>query len=213
MLDILKKPNGRPRLWIIALMLVTKILVILLLFLVCTSKPDNSLIVMDTIHQRSSIRSFTGEPVSDQQVQALLQAAMAAPSSRNVQPWVFYVLTDREMLKHLAEALPFAGMAAQAPLAIVVCGDTQKGQPNGEQVMNWVMDCSAASQNILLAAHAMGLGAVWTGVYPYQARIDVLRDLLHIPDHIVPLNLIPVGHPAEEPQPKNKWDPDKVIRR
>ncbi len=193
-------------------MLTTKIVVIAMLFLLCTSSPDRSEFVLETIHQRTSIRSFTDQAVTEEQLETLLRAAMAAPSSRNVQPWVFYVVDDAATLQHLAKELPFASMAAGAPVAIIVCGDTRKGQPNEEQAKNWIMDCSAASQNLLLAAHAMGLGAVWTGVFPYRDRIDVVRERLNIPEHLVPLNLIPIGHPAESPPPKEKWDPGKVIR-
>jgi nitroreductase len=166
----------------------------------------NEQVVLNAIHSRASVRSYTDKPVPEAQIEKLLKAAMAAPSSRNVQPWRFYVVTDRAVLNQLAEGLPFAKMLDHAPLAIIVAGDTTAGDPKGEQIHNWVMDCSAASQNMLLAAHALGLGAVWTGVYPYQARIDNVRAILNIPEHIIPLNVIPIGYPAEEPKPKEKWD-------
>lgn len=168
---------------------------------------------LETIHGRTSIRSYTSQPVSQQQVEELLRAAMAAPSSRNIQPWRFYVVRDRGLLESLAEQLPFAKMTANAPLAIVVCGDITAGSPNQEQQLNWVLDCSAATQNLLLAAHAMGLGAVWTGVYPYKDRVDAVRNILELPEHIKPLNVIPLGYPAESPEPKQKWDPGKVTYR
>ncbi len=135
---------------------------------------------------------------------------MAAPSSRNVQPWRFFVIEDQDLLKALSEQLPTAGMVGHAPLAIVVCGDTTSGNPTDEQRANWIMDCSAATQNLLLAAHAQGLGAVWTGVFPYQERIRVVSQVLELPPHMVPLSLIPIGHPLKESKPKDKWDPQKV---
>ncbi len=165
---------------------------------------------LKVVHNRSSIRHFTDQAVSAETVETLLRAAMAAPSSRNVQPWVFYVVEDRDLLVRLSEELPSARMLAHAPLAIVVCGDIQKGDPNEEQVHNWVMDCSAATQNLLLAAESLGLGAVWTGVHPYADRIFTVRNALSLPAHIIPLNVIPVGYPATHAQPKEKWDPEKV---
>ena len=201
--------NVRTRV-IVALMLTIKIVVILLLAKYCIMNRQPETSAFETIHGRTSIRSYTAEYVSDEQVEQLLRAAMAAPSSRNIQPWFFYVIRDAETLSELAESLPFAKMLASAPLAIVVCGDTLKGNPNEEQLKNWVMDCSAATQNLLLAAQAMGLGAVWTGVYPYADRIKSVRDILDIPNHLIPLNVIPVGHPADKPVPKDKWDPGKV---
>ncbi len=173
------------------------------------SQPANE--TLKTIHDRTSIRSYTEEAVPASMLETLLRAAMAAPSSRNVQPWLFYIVEDRALLTRLSEELPSARMLAQAPLAIVVCGDTQKGDPNAEQVHNWVMDCSAATQNLLLAAHSLGLGAVWTGVYPYAERISTVRAALNLPGHIVPLNVVPVGFPAAHAHPKDKWDEGKVI--
>ena len=168
-------------------------------------------VVLNAIHARTSIRSYTAQPIPEEKITKILKAAMAAPSSRNVQPWRFYVVTDRSTLDRLAEGLPFAKMLDHAPLAIVVAGDTTAGDPEGEQIYNWVMDCSAASQNLLLAAHAMGLGAVWTGVYPYMARIDAVKTILNIPENIIPLNVIPIGYPDGEHIPKDKWDEGKVL--
>ena len=167
-------------------------------------------VVLNAIQARTSIRSYTTQPIPQEKTDKILKAAMAAPSSRNVQPWRFYVVSDRGTLDRLAEGLPFAKMLDHAQLAIVVAGDTTAGDPEGEQVHNWVMDCSAASQNLLLAAHALGLGAVWTGVYPYQARIDTIRSILNIPKHIIPLNVIPIGYPKGNHEPKDKWDEGKV---
>lgn len=167
--------------------------------------------VLRVIHNRTSNRSFKKQAVSDENVEHLLRAAMAAPSARNIQPWLFYVIKDQELLGKLSDELPSARMLSQAPIAIVVCGDTHKGNPNQEQVHNWIMDCSAATQNILLAAESMGICSVWTGVYPYNDRIATLRKMLNLPLHIIPLNIIPVGYPDSHPPPKGKWDPAKVV--
>lgn len=182
-----------------------------MLILLCTSSADSDKYVLENIHGRTSIRNYTDDPVPDEKIRELLRAAMAAPSSRNVQPWLFYIVKDREKLDRLAAGLPYAKMLGHAQLAIVVCGDTGKGSPNEEQKMNWVMDCSAATQNLLLAAHALGLGAVWTGVYPYAERMHVVRETLQIPDHVIPLNVIPIGYPAEYPTPKDKWNPENIV--
>lgn len=124
---------------------------------------------------------------------------MAAPSAVNRQPWAFVVVDDRELLRELSGALPFAKMAAHAPLAVVVCGDLSRNP--GASGDWWVMDASAASENLLLAAHALGLGAVWTGVYPRDERVEAVRRVLGLPADVVPLNLIPVGYPADNPAP------------
>ncbi len=165
---------------------------------------------LDAIRDRCSIRTYLEKAIPEDVILTLLKAAMAAPSSRNKQPWHFYVVRDSEILKKMGEQLPYARMTAQAPLAIVVCGDNTKGNPREEQKLNWAIDCSAATQNLLLAAHSKGLGAVWTAAFPYTERMDVVSKLLNLPENIIPLNVIPMGYPAEKPIPKNKWDPDKV---
>lgn len=167
--------------------------------------------VFTVIHSRKSVRQYTEAPVPKEKVETLLKAAMAAPTARNIQPWQFYVITQRDVLDKLAEGLPYAKMLGHAPMAIVVAGDTQKGNPNPEQSHNWKLDCAAATQNLLLAAEARGLGAVWTGVYPYEARVDVVSKALNLPPHIIPLNVIPMGYPAGNEQPKDKWDEKKVV--
>lgn len=166
--------------------------------------------VFTVIHNRKSVRSYQEKAVPEEKAEAMLKAAMAAPTARNIQPWLFYVITDRAILNQLAEALPYAKMLAHAPMAIVVAGDTRKSNPQTEQQLNWAFDCSAATQNILLAAEALGLGAVWTGVFPYSERVNAVQKALSLDPNITPLNIIPVGYPAGEDQPKIKWDPEKV---
>lgn len=171
-----------------------------------TTKDEQS--TLDVIMTRTSIRSYQDRPVGADTVELLLRAAMAAPSAMNRQPWVFVVVDDKMLLQQFADSLPYAKMVATAPLAIVVCGDLNK-IPNSSDIQ-WSQDASAASENLLLAAHAMGLGAVWTGVYPRIERVKAVQNILNLPDNIIPLNVIPIGYPAENPTPKQKWDPSKV---
>lgn len=168
-----------------------------------------------TLLSRSSSRRFTDEPVADEHIQLLLRAAMAAPSSMNLQPWHFIVIQEMKLKDELRSCLPYAKMLKGGCIGIVVCGDTSVYErvnrlDNEDNTLYWVQDCSAASENLLLAAHALGLGAVWTGVYPLESRINKLRELLQIPDPIIPLNLIVIGHPAVTPKPMDKWNASKV---
>ena len=132
---------------------------------------------IENILSRKSVRAYTPRPVEKGKVDLLVKAAMAAPTAVNKQPWAFVVVDDRKVLDKLATELPYAKMAAQAPLAIVVCGDLSKAL-NGETDRYWMLDCSAASENLLLAAESMGLGAVWTAVYPESDRIAKVRACL-----------------------------------
>lgn len=170
---------------------------------------DGGQAVLDAIASRTSIRTFEGRPVGADTVELLLRAAMAAPSARNRQPWAFVVVDDKRLLRQLADSLPYAQSAAAAPMAVVVCGVLSQSQ-GATNAGWWVQDAAAASQNLLLAAHAVGLGAVWTGVYSYEDRVRAVRNVLGLPRHILPLNVISVGYPAENPVPKQKWDPSKV---
>lgn len=166
-------------------------------------------VVLDNLMTRTSIRSYQDLSVEDEKVEQLLRAAMAAPTAGNKQPWRFVVIRDRQTLKTIAAHFDTMKMAAHASLAIVVCGDMDDTFPaDGRDY--WVEDTSAATENLLLAAHALGLGAVWCGIYPMQERVDYLKELLRLPENIVPLNVIPIGYPAEEPAPKDKWKPGNV---
>ncbi|MDE6498798.1 MAG: nitroreductase family protein [Muribaculaceae bacterium] len=160
---------------------------------------------------RTSVRRYTDQPVDTTLVEALCVAAMSAPSGVNKQPWELIVVDDRRLLAELAAELPYAKMTAQAPLAIVVCGNRERFL-DGDDASLWEQDLSAASENILLAAHAVGLGAVWTCLYPHADRIEAVRRTLDIPDSVVPFNLIPVGHPAAAHEPMDKWHPERVHR-
>jgi len=166
--------------------------------------------VFATIRDRTSIRKFDPSvDVSEEAVEKILKAGMCAPSAMNKQPWEFVVVRDPEKLKALGEALPYSRVGNGAKVAIIVCGSLDNGLP-GRGKEYWIHDCSAASQNILLTAKALGLGAVWTGVYPGEDRIAVVRKIVAIPEGYAPLNVIPLGAPAENPPPKDKWNPAKV---
>ena len=161
------------------------------------------------IVERTSVRRFTDKPVSDELKTALLHAAMSAPSGVNKQPWEFIVVDDPQLLAQLADALPYAKMTAHAPMAIVTCGNPDRFL-DGDDATLWIQDLSAASENILLAAHALGLGAVWTCLYPHTDRMDATRQILSIPTDIIPFNLIPVGYPLVRHTPMDKWHPDRT---
>lgn len=166
--------------------------------------------VLEIIHNRKSVRHFTEQPVSKEQIEILLRAGMAAPTAANRQPWVFYVVTQRETLDALGKQLPYAKMLSQVETAIVVCGDMEKAG-NLVDKGYWVQDCAAATENILLAAESMGLGAVWTASYPYDERTQVVSKELNLPEKHIPLNVIPIGYPTGEDMPKNKWKEDNII--
>lgn len=161
------------------------------------------------IMTRTSCRAFADKRVTEAQIDTLVRAAMAAPTARNQQPWQIVVITDREILDSIASNCGNIKMASQAPLAIVVCGDLKIAREKQAEEF-WVQDVSAASENVLLAANAMGLGAVWCGIYPIPERMDFICSLLELPDDIVPLNVIPVGIPKDELHPKDKFLEDRV---
>jgi nitroreductase len=163
---------------------------------------------LEAIFTRRSIRRFRDDSVSEELTQKLVAAAMQAPSARNQQAWQFVVIDDRAILAAAAAKMPNAAMAAHAPLGILVCGDLSLEKSPGY----WVVDCAAAVENLLLAAHALGLGAVWTGVYPRQERMDVLRQLVGLPENVVAHTLIVLGHPAEQPHATSRYLPERVRR-
>lgn len=163
---------------------------------------------IEWIHARRSIRKYTDEPVSEEDLRELLEAAMAAPSAGNEQPWHFIVIRERALLDAVPGFHPHTAMARQASVAILVCGDPTLEKHPG----CWVLDCAAATENLLLAAAAKGLGAVWCGVHPRQERVDGFRALLGIPAHVVPLSFVPIGHPAEEKPPVQRYNPERVHR-
>jgi nitroreductase len=161
--------------------------------------------VIDGIMSRRSIRQFTGESIKEEDLNTIIKAGMAAPSAKNIQPWDFIIVTDRTILNNLCEALPYAKMLEKAGIAIIVCGDSKEE--------NWVVDCAAATENILLAAHALGYGAVWTAVYKYESRIEPVRKECKIPKDMIPLNVIPIGVLVEKNnKPLDKYKESKIHR-
>ncbi|MFC2145505.1 nitroreductase family protein [Actinomycetota bacterium] len=163
---------------------------------------------MKAILERRSIRKYTDGPVSETDMEDLLKAAMAAPSAGNEQPWEFLVVTDRENLEAITTVHPYSSMLLGAPAAIIVCGDENKEQWKGY----WPQDCSAATENILIAAQDKGLGSVWLGVYPMTDRVEGIKKIFNLPDNIIPFCVLPIGHPAEEKGPSNRYDSSRVHR-
>lgn len=161
---------------------------------------------MNAIFRRRSIRRYTQQEVSDTLIKTLLEAGMSAPSAGNQRPWQFVVIKDEAMLQKLSEASPYAKMIPNAAVAILVCGDSEREVHQGF----WVQDCSAATENILIEAEDNGLGAVWIGMYPREERVEFLRDILNIPEHIVPFALLSIGYPAETKDTSNRYDESRV---
>ena len=160
---------------------------------------------MKAILTRRSIRKYTNQPVSDEMLKELLEAAMYAPSASNRQPWYFVVINDREIMNEIPKYHAYAQMLKEAAIAIFVCCDI-----NLEDKGFGVEDCSAATQNILLAAHASGLGAVWIGIYPAEPLVTATKKLLNLPGHIIPISLISIGYPAEQRSWQDRYRADRV---
>jgi len=161
---------------------------------------------LQAIKTRRSIRKFLDKPVSSETVKQLLEAGMFAPSAGNEQPWHFIVLDDRKFLDEVPRICATASMCRQAPLAILVCGDKTLEKYPGF----WVEDCSAAVENLLLAAHALGLGGVWAGVYPLKDRVEAFRKRLSLPEEITPFALLALGYPNETPATPRRYREERV---
>ncbi|MDR2293300.1 MAG: nitroreductase family protein [Prevotellaceae bacterium] len=161
-------------------------------------------IILENIANRKSVRDYIeGKQIESEKIEKLLRAGMAAPTGKNTQPWEFIVISERTILDSLAANLPYAKMLQQATLAIIVCADTSKSE-------YWYVDCAAATENILLAAEAMELGAVWTASYPYENRMSAVKKVTQHPDNIQSLCVIPIGYPSMKESPKDKWKPEKI---
>lgn len=161
---------------------------------------------MQAILSRRSIRRYIDKPVSDEVVEQLLKSAMSAPSAGNEQPWHFVVIRDRQILNEIPKIHPYSGMLKEAPLAILICGDESLQKYKGY----WVQDCSAATENLLIAVNALGLGGVWLGVYPIEDRVVGIRKLLGMPESVIPFALISIGYPAEQKPPADRYDESRV---
>lgn len=172
------------------------------------AQADSGQAAIENIMTRTSIRKFKDQPVEQEKVDIMLKAAMAAPTAVNLQPWHFIVITDKQTIGLLSGQQP-----TNAPLLIAVCGDTDKtSMPDGKGKLPdfWVEDVSAATQNLLLAAHALGLGAVWTAAYPAMDRVADIANVLNCPQNIIPLAVVRIGYPDESPAPKDKFKEENV---
>lgn len=162
--------------------------------------------IFEALFTRRSIRKYTQEDVSDEDLNILLKAAMLAPSASNRQPWHFVVVRDPEVRAALAGQHPYAKMAVDAPVVIVVCADLNEEKTPGF----WVQDCSAATQNLMLAARARNLGSVWCGLHPVEDRILPVREILNLPDNVMPLSLVALGHPAQPFSEADRFRADRI---
>jgi len=162
--------------------------------------------MLKEIQKRRSIRKYIDKPIPEEKLECLLKAAMQAPSARNLQPWEFIVVRDKKMLAEIPEFHPYSSMVPSAGAAILVCGNTERQEMPGYIAQ----DCSASVQNLLLEAVNQELGAVWLGVYPRKERIEGMVKLFRLPEHIIPVALISIGYPAENPAPEDRYDPEKV---
>ena len=184
------------------------IMLMLTVFLSDSYAQDKIQDALTVIHNRKSVRSFTGQGVTKEQLDKILRAGMAAPTAVNKQPWSFIAVTDRKTLNALKDGLPYAKMLDKAGAAIIVCAIPEKAYEKSTEFA--IIDSTCASENILLAAEALGLGAVWTAAYPAKDRMDLVRKTLNIPEEIIPLNVIPIGHPAGDDKPKDKYKPENI---
>lgn len=161
---------------------------------------------MNAILSRRSIRKYKDIKVSEEIVEYLLKCGMSAPSAGNEKPWEFIVLRDKEVMKKITEVHPYSKMLLNTDVAIVVCGDESKEKFKGF----WVQDCSAATENILLAAEEKELGAVWLGVYPIIDRVNAIKEVLNLPESVIPLSIIPVGYPDEERKTEDRFNKERI---
>jgi nitroreductase len=163
---------------------------------------------LTVIQERKSVRNYTGETVSKKDIEKILRAAMAAPAAVHLMPWKYVVVSERAMLKKLSDHLPHAKMLQQAGTGIVVCVSPAEAASQSE--IYAILDGACASENILLAAEALGLGAVWTALYPNKELMNFVRNELDIPQNVIPLNLIPIGHPTGEDKPQKKYNAQNI---
>ncbi len=190
------------------------ILAVALLSVSCSQKQttmEQKPSTVEIIQTRASVRQFTMQKPTEEQIDTLLRCAFSAPTAMNKQPWHFMVIDEPALLQKIGESFPYSRVANNCQVCFVPCGDMTLAL-EGNSKDFWIQDVSAATENLLLAAHAMGLGAVWTGLYPDVERVGLLRELLGLPDHIVPLCIVPVGYPAEQPAVKDKYKAERIHR-
>ena len=177
-----------------------------------SQQPHEDQDVLDAIRNRRSVRRFTRVPVPDELMDRILEAAQRAPSACNEQPWHFVLIEDRDVLDKLATRHPFGAPVRNAPLCVIPCADLRLATVTLQAGDFWAQSMSAATENLLLAAHACGLGAVWIGTYPDERRVAAVREVIGAPDHIVPFCLVPIGYPAETPPARGIASPDRIHR-
>ena len=170
--------------------------------------PSGTLDAVTAILTRRSIRDYTPHPVPEELIKLLVTAGMSAPSAFNERSTEFVVVNDRKVLDEIAKVNPKSLQLKKATAAIVVCGNQAKEKNKGQGY--WQLDGAVASENILIAANAVGLGAVWTAIYPYPDRIPQVQKILNLPEQVIPLNLIPIGYPAEQKMRENRFDPARL---
>lgn len=170
--------------------------------------PPGTMDALTAILSRRSIRDYTPHPVSEENIKLLLAAGMSAPSAFNERSTEFVVVNDRKLFEEISRLNPNSMQLKKATAAILVCGNQEKEKFKGKGY--WQLDGAVAAENILLAAHALGLGAVWTAIYPYPDRIPAVQKLLNLPEHVIPLAIIPIGHPAEKKFRENRYDASRV---
>jgi len=163
---------------------------------------------IEAILARRSIRKFSADPVAEEDLELLLRAAMAAPSAFNERPWHFVVVRDASTRARLSQISEWSGPMAGAQVGVVVCGDTEALRRPG--TVYWIFDCAAALENMLVAAVGRGLGAVWLGIHPTPERIDAVRELLALPEHVEPLGMVALGWPAENKPPAERYDESRI---
>ena len=161
------------------------------------------------ILNRKSVRQYSDKDVEKEKVSLLLKAAMSAPSAVELRPWEFIVIDNRKLLDELGEYLPYTKMIFDSKLAVVICGNFKRASEESNGVF-WIQDCCAATENLLIAAESLGLGAVWTAIYPDEERIKFLQKKLELPEDVIPLNVIPIGYPFKKVEADERWDANNV---
>lgn len=164
--------------------------------------------MVDIIKKRRSIRSYKKQPVSDEDIYTMLEAAMLAPSAGNEQPWHFIIIDNQEIIDKIPNIHPYAKMITQVKKAILICADLN--QTKYEDY--WVQDCAAATQNILLKGVELGLGTVWLGIYPDEERVAKFKNLFKLPADIIPFSLVPVGYPDQDKKTPDRFDKNRIHR-
>lgn len=162
--------------------------------------------ILEAIYTRRSIRKFTNEAISGEDLEKILRAGFQAPSAHNFQPWEFLIIKDKSTFEEISRVHTYAKMLPQADTCIIVCGDEKKQPKTGFMIE----DCSAAIQNILLAAHGLGLGAVWCGLYPVTQLTEDIKNICSLPDHITPVGMVVLGHKGEDKAPVDRFDAGKI---